>query len=274
MRLAGKTAIVTGSGRGIGRAVALKLACEGANVVVNDLDGDAAAAVRAEVEALGAGRAAIAAGDVTDRGFPGVAVEAALALGGLDIVVNNAGYTWDSVIHKMTEEQFCAILDVHLGASFRLLRAAAAPMRAAAKADAEAGREVFRKIVNISSIAGLSGNAGQSNYAAAKAGVIGLTRALAKEWGPLKINVNAVAFGVVETRLTQVFSDQRGSIDVAGRTIPVGISEQTYGAFAQAIPLGRPGSVQDAAGGVFLMCSPDSNYITGQVLVVGGGLRI
>ena len=202
-KLQGKVALVTGSGRGIGRAIALKLAREGARVVVNDLDAEPGNAVVAEIKALG-GDAVAVNGSVSEAGFADRFVGAALEkFSGLDIIVNNAGYTWDSTIQKMTDEQFQAMLDVHLVAPFRLLRAAAEPIRVFARKEAEEGREVFRKVVNISSIAGLYGNAGQASYSSAKASLIGLTRTMCKEWGRYKVNVNCVAFGLINTRLTQ-----------------------------------------------------------------------
>jgi 3-oxoacyl-[acyl-carrier protein] reductase len=194
--------------------------------------------------------------------------------GGLDIIVNNAGYTWDSTIQKMTDEQFQAMLDVHLVAPFRILRAAAEPIRIMAKKEAEAGREVFRKVVNISSIAGLYGNAGQASYSSAKASLIGLTRTLCKEWGRYKVNVNCVAFGLINTRLTQPIEAQQKTIDVAGRDIKVGVQPQMLDAMARMIPLGRGGTPEEAAGAVYLFCSPESNYISGQVIVAGGGLIV
>nr|WP_249787837.1 SDR family oxidoreductase [Bradyrhizobium sp. IC3123] len=270
----GKVALVTGSGRGIGRAIALKLAREGARVVVNDLDAEPGNAVVAEIEALG-GNATAVNGSVAEAGFADRFVGAALdKFGGLDIIVNNAGYTWDSTIQKMTDEQFQAMLDVHLVAPFRILRAAAEPIRVFSKKEAEEGREVFRKIVNISSIAGLYGNAGQASYSSAKASLIGLTRTMCKEWGRYKVNVNCVAFGLINTRLTQPIEAQQKTIDVAGRDIKVGVQPHMLEAMSRMIPLGRGGTPEEAADAVYLFCSPESNYISGQVVVAGGGLIV
>jgi len=192
--------------------------------------------------------------------------------GGLDVIVNNAGYTWDSTIQKMTDQQFQAMLDVHLVAPFRILRAAAEPIRVMAKSEAEAGQEVFRKIVNISSIAGLYGNAGQASYSAAKAALIGLTRTLCKEWGRYKVNVNCVAFGLIRTRLTQPIEATQATIDIDGRSIKVGVQPHLLSTFEKLIPVGRSGTPEEAADAVYLFCSPESNYISGQVIVCGGGL--
>ncbi|NJP94781.1 SDR family oxidoreductase [Nonomuraea sp. FMUSA5-5] len=273
--LDGKVAIVSGSGRGIGREVALKLAAHGARVVVNDLDPDPAAETLAAVRELG-GEAVACAGSVTDAGFGERFVGAALdAFGGLDIVVNNAGYTWDGVIQKMTDEQWDAMLDVHLKAPFRILRAAQPVIAAAAKRAAAAGEPIpCRKVVNISSIAGLSGNAGQANYAAAKAGVTGLTKTLAKEWGRYNVTVNTVAFGLIRTRLTETAAADGAAIDVQGRRIRVGIGTGLMERMERDIPLGRAGTPQEAAGAVYLLCSPESDYISAQTLVCGGGLTI
>ena len=271
--LAGKTAYVTGSGRGIGRAVALKLAAEGAHVVVNDLEAEPAEDVVAAITAAG-GDAVAAVGSVTDADFAERFVSAGLdAFGGIDIIVNNAGYTWDAMIHKMSDEQFEAMLDVHLMAPFRILRAAAGPIRDMAKREAEEGREVFRKIVNISSVSGTNGNTGQSNYASGKAGLIGLTKTLAKEWGRSKVNVNAVAFGYIETRMTEV-SDEKKTVTVDGKTVSVGIPSKVIEGVKASIPLGRAGTPDEAANGVYLLCSPESDYITGQVLMVDGGMSL
>ncbi|SCB41170.1 3-oxoacyl-[acyl-carrier protein] reductase [Bradyrhizobium yuanmingense] len=273
-RLQGKVALVTGSGRGIGRAIALKLAREGARVVVNDLDVEPGNAVVAEIEALG-GNATAVNGSVAEAGFADRFVGAALdKFGGLDIIVNNAGYTWDSTIQKMTDEQFQAMLDVHLVAPFRILRAAAEPIRVFSRKEAEEGREVFRKVVNISSIAGLYGNAGQASYSSAKASLIGLTRTMCKEWGRYKVNVNCVAFGLINTRLTQPIEAQQKTIDVAGRDIKVGVQPHMLEAMSRMIPLGRGGTPEEAADAVYLFCSPESNYISGQVVVAGGGLIV
>ncbi len=271
--LDGKVALVSGAGRGIGRAVALKLAREGARVVVNDLDGAPAGETVAEIVSRG-GQGVACAGSVTAAGFADRLVATALErFGGVDIIVNNAGYTWDGVIQKMTDEQWQAMLDVHLTAPFRILRAASGHLREAAKAEARAGKEVFRKVVNISSVAGLGGNAGQVNYSAAKAGVVGLTKALCKEWGRYKVNVNCVAFGLIRTRLTQPLSAGEASITVEGKTIGVGIQPGFIKAMEdELIPLGRAGTPEEAADAVFLFCSPESNYISGQVVVCGGGL--
>ncbi len=272
--LSGKVAIVSGSGRGIGRAVALRLAAEGARVVINDLDEAPANAVVQEIE-TGGGRAVACNGDVTAKDFGERFVQAATSqFGALDIIVNNAGYTWDSTIQKTTDEQFQAMIDVHLTAPFRILRAASEFIRSEAKKEAAAGREVFRKVVNVSSIAGLFGNAGQTGYSTGKMGIVGMTRTLCKEWGRYKVNVNAVAFGWIETRLTQAIQAEQATIDVAGREIKVGIQPAALQAFAQLIPLGRAGTPEEAANAVYMFCSPDSNYISGQVVVCAGGLLI
>ncbi|MCY1332560.1 3-oxoacyl-[acyl-carrier-protein] reductase FabG [compost metagenome] len=270
-KLEGKVAIVSGSGRGIGREIALKLHRDGAAVVINDLDAAPAEEVVATIVGEG-GKAVACIGSVTDAEFAERFVNTALdAFGRLDIIVNNAGYTWDNVIQKMTDEQWDAILDVHLKAPFRILRAAANYFRDSAKKEAEAGQEVFRKVVNISSVSGVFGNAGQANYSSAKSAINGLTKALAKEWGRYKVNVNSVAFGLIETRLTSAAAGAGATIDVGGREIKVGISQEMAKHVASAIPLGRAGTPQEAAGGVYLLCTPEANYITGQVLIVSGG---
>jgi 3-oxoacyl-[acyl-carrier protein] reductase len=270
-KLAGKSAIVTGSGRGIGREVALKLAAEGARVVVNDLDAEPAQEVVELIRSLG-GEAVACTGSVTAPDFADRLVKTTVDnFKGIDIIVNNAGYTWDNVIQKMTDEQWYAIIDCHLTAPFRILRAAQPIISAAAKAEAAEGREVFRKIVNISSGAA-GGNAGQSNYSAAKAGILGMTKTLAKEWGRLKVNVNAVAFGLIETRLTQALAgDQSKSVNIEGREIKVGVQQAMLDGARRMIALGRPGKAEEAAGAVYLLCTPESNFLSGQVLYCGGG---
>lgn len=266
-----KVAVITGSGRGIGREIALRLASEGASIVVNDLDAEPAKETVAAIEAIG-GQAVAVVGSVTDAGFADEFVRAAVdTFGGLDIIVNNAGYTWDNIVQKMTDEQWDAILDVHLKAPFRILRAAQPIIRELAKRDAAAGFVPTRKVVNISSVAGLGGNAGQANYAAAKAGVTGLTKTIAKEWGRYNVTVNTVAFGLITTRLTEASAAGDSQIDIAGQKIGVGVNPALLAAAEQMIPLGRAGTAAEAAGAVYLLCSPDSDYVSGQTLVCGGG---
>ncbi len=271
-RLEGRVAIVSGSGRGIGRELVVKLAGDGACVVVNDLDAGPANETVADIVAAG-GRAVACVGSVTDDGFAERFVQTAVdAYGGLDIIVNNAGYTWDAVIQKMTDEQWDAILDVHLKAPFRILRAAQPVISAAVKASRAAGVAVpCRKVVNISSLAGTGGNAGQANYSAAKAGVTGLTKALAKEWGRLNVTVNTVAFGLISTRLTDAPADGDSTIDIAGNRIKVGVNPDLLHTMEQMIPLGRPGTPAEAAGAVYLFCLPESDYVSAQTLVCSGG---
>ncbi|WP_028225032.1 SDR family NAD(P)-dependent oxidoreductase [Paraburkholderia ferrariae] len=270
-KLEGKVALVTGSGRGIGHSIALKLAGEGARVVVNDLDeAPAHEAVQAIREAGGEAVACIGnvtAPDFAER-FVGTAVE---HYKGLDIIVNNAGYTWDSVIQKMTDEQWYAMIDCHLTAPFRILRAAQPVIRALSKSETEAGRRVVRKVVNISSVAGLFGNAGQVNYSAGKAGIVGMTQTLAKEWGRLNVTVNCVAYGLIKTRLT---SGEAGAstANIEGREIKVGVNPDLLAAMERGIPLGRAGTPDEAAGAVYLFCTPESDYVSGQTLLCSGGL--
>ncbi|MBL6078372.1 SDR family oxidoreductase [Belnapia sp. T18] len=270
-KLEGKVALVTGSGRGIGRQIALKLAGEGARVVVNDLDDGPGGETVAEIEAAG-GTAIACNGDVTKDGFAERFVQAGIdGFGGLDIIVNNAGYTWDNVIQKMSDEQWMAILNVHLTAPFRIMRAASRFIREAARQEASEGREVFRKVVNVSSTSGVYGNAGQANYSTAKAGIMGLTKAMAKEWGRYKVNVNAVAFGLIMTRLTEAPAHGGATIDIAGREIAVGVRPEVLKNAETMIPLGRGGRPEEAAGSVYLLCIPESDYISGQILEVTGG---
>jgi 3-oxoacyl-[acyl-carrier protein] reductase len=272
-KLDGKIAIVSGAGRGIGRSIALKLAAEGASVVVNDLDPAPAGEVVDEITGTG-GRAVACPGSVADPDFGERFVGTATQhFGGLDIVINNAGYTWDTVVQKMSDEQWDAIIDVHLRAPFRILRAAQPVISKAAKAEAGQGLEIHRKVVNISSVAGLYGNAGQVNYASAKAGIVGLTRTLAKEWGRYKVNVNAVAFGFIETRLTTASADGSATIDIEGRQIKVGVNPALLEMAKQMIPLGRPGTPDEAAGSVVMLTYPEADYVSGQIIVTGGGFE-
>jgi 3-oxoacyl-[acyl-carrier protein] reductase len=265
--LDGKAAIITGSARGIGRATAELFISEGAKVLINDIDGDVAEQAAGEIE----GETAVFAGDLTKPGVPDELVaKANEAFGQVDIVVNNAGYTWDGVVHKMTDEQFQAMIDIHTVVPFRVIRALAPTWREAAKAELGEGREVFRKIVNITSISGTMGNAGQANYSAAKAGVTGLTKTIAKEWGQFKVNVNAVAFGFVETRLTAA-KEEAGSIEREGEKIELGIPEQQRAMASMIIPLGRPAQPEEAAGPVLFLASGLANYVHGQIVNVTGG---
>jgi 3-oxoacyl-[acyl-carrier protein] reductase len=272
--LDGKVALVTGSGRGIGAAIARKLAASGASVVVSELDPEPAAETVSAIAGQG-GRAVPLVGDVAAPDFGDRAVAKAIdAFGDLDIIVNNAGYIWNTAIQNMTDAQWYAMIDVHATAPFRILRAAQPHFRAAAKREEEAGAAKYRKVVNISSVSGLYGAATQFAYAAAKASLIGATRTLAKEWGRFRVNVNCVAFGYIDTRLTQRFEGAPATIDVKGARHKVGLDTRMVDALTPTIPLGRAGTPEEAAGSVYLLCIPESNYITGQILVCDGGPRI
>lgn len=267
-RLDNKTALVTGAGRGIGREIARQLAAAGAAVMVNDID-ESPCTATAE---LIVGRAAAVAADLTEAAAPQQLVDATLReFGSIDIVVNNAGYTWDNVIQKTSDEQFQAMLDVHLVAPFRILRAASGWIRETAKREKGEGKRVMRKVVNITSISGTDGNPGQAGYSSGKAGVIGLTRTMAKEWGRYNVNVNAVGFGLIDTRLTQPLTSEDDGIEIKGRRIRIGVQPKLLEAAEQAIPLGRRGTAAEAAGAVLFFCSPLSDYVTGEVLICGGG---
>jgi 3-oxoacyl-[acyl-carrier protein] reductase len=262
-----KVAIVTGSARGIGRATAELLSSQGARVLINDLDGDVSEQTASEID----GETLVFGGDLTKPGVCDELVEKVISeWGKVDILVNNAGYTIDAPIHKMSDENFQRMIDIHNVVPFRMCRAVAPHMREPAKKERAAGVEVFRKIVNVSSISGTMGNAGQANYASGKSGVIGLTKTLAKEWGQFKINVNAVAFGYIETRLT---ADKHVSntMEIDGQQVQLGIPSQMRQLAPQLIAFGRSGSPAEAAGGVFLLCTPWANFITGQVLGITGG---
>ncbi len=264
--LDGKVAIVSGSGRGIGRDIALRLASEGASVVVNDLDPEPAHETVEDIKAAG-GHAIACVGSVTDDDFAERFVGTAIdAFDGLDIIVNNAGYTWDTVIQKMTDEQWDTILDVHLKAPFRILRAAQPYIKANPT-------DYHRKVVNVSSVAGLYGNPGQSNYAAAKAGIVGLTKTLAKEWGRYKVNVNAVAYGFILTRMTEAVAGDDSFVEIGGRNIKAGVSAAVMERVKTSNPLGRPGTPTEAAGAVYVLCTQDTDYVSGQCLTVDAGSR-
>jgi len=270
-KLEGKVALITGSGRGIGRSIALKLASEGASIVVNDLDAEPAEETVQAIREAG-GQAVACVGSVTAPDFAERFVGTAVnEYKGLDIIVNNAGYTWDNVIQKMSDEQWYAMIDCHLTAPFRILRAAQPIISKLAKAEKEAGNRIVRKVVNISSVAGLFGNAGQANYSTAKAGIVGMTQTLAKEWGRMNVTVNCVAYGFIKTRLTvSAAGDATANID--GREIKVGVNPDLMAAMERSIPLGRGGSPEEAAGAVYLFCIPESDYVSGQTLMCSGGL--
>ena len=272
-KLKGQIAIVTGAGRGVGRATAMMLAKDGACVVVNDLDPDVAAETVSLIQQSGH-EATVVAGSVTDSDFPSLLIQGALdAYGGIDIIVNNAGYIWNGAMHNHSDEQFQAMLDVHLSAPFRILREFSSWLRPQANKEIEAGGQArCRKVVNISSVSGTTGSATQVAYSAAKAGVLGLTKTLAKEWGRYNVTVNCVAFGPIDTRLTQSYSDAPPTIDVGGREFKVGLSERQIQGLTATSPLGRTGKPEDAAGAVYLFCIPESNFVTGEVLTCSGGL--
>src|SRR5579862_8970652 len=223
--LTGKTALVTSSGRGIGRAIAIKLAEAGASIMLNDIDREPLMETGSLIGAAGFQVKAMP-GDITQPEFPQKLVDFTVkGFGSIDIIVNNAGYTWDNVIQKMTDEQFQAMLDIHAVAPFRILRAASGFIREAAKREAAEGRKVARKVVNITSVAATDGGAGQAGYSSGKAAVIGLTRTMAKEWGRYNVNVNAVGFGLIGTRLTQAWTDD-SKIEVKGREIKAGVRQE------------------------------------------------
>ena len=269
--LSGKTAIITGSGRGIGAATAELFTQHGANVVISDIDPAPAEATAIKIVASG-GQAISVAADVTDDGgIEELVGQTINTFGGIDILVNNAGYTWDGMMHKMSDEQWDAMLAVHLTAPFKIIRACIPYMREQAKKEiAENGQAKARKIVNISSTSGTRGNVGQANYAAGKAGIIGLTKTLSQEWGRFNIQVNAVAFGMIDTRLTQSEGTDNFT-ERDGQRVKLGIPEQNRQMAPMVIPMGRPGTAQEAAGPVLFLASDLANYVSGQVIEVAGG---
>lgn len=270
-RLRGRVALVTGGGRGIGLSLVHQLAAEGASVVVNDLDAEPAETAAQSIRAAG-GEAVAVAGNVTDRDFArrfiGTAVE---RFGNVHIVVNNAGYIWNGPIHRISDEQWDAMQDVHLKAPFRILRELRIFLDVRVAEERAANLRVHRKVVNVSSIAATGGTAGQSNYAAAKAGLHGLTRSLAKEWGALAVNINCVAFGYIDTRLTQEISGETFVL-IEGSTKRVGLTREMIEKIRERVALGRAGTPEEAAGGIMLFCLPESDYVTGEILEVSGGL--
>jgi 3-oxoacyl-[acyl-carrier protein] reductase len=271
--LNGKVAIITGSGRGIGRATACAFALEGARVVVSDIDSEPAEETVADIKSAG-GDAIAYVGDVTSPGFAeGIVAAAVERWRALHILVNNAGFTWDALIHKMTDDQWDKILDLHLKAPFRIIRAAKPYFCEAAREEMESGTNVSRKIINVSSLAGVGGNVGQANYSAAKSGIIGLTKTMSKEWARYNVQSNCVAFGVIDTRLTQ--EKEKGiTVETASEKIAVGVPKGQRDIFIKMIPMGRPGTPEEAAGAILFFASPLSDYVSGQVLVVGGGFSM
>jgi 3-oxoacyl-[acyl-carrier protein] reductase len=270
-RLAGKVALVTGGGRGIGLSVVQRLAREGARLLVNDLDAEPAEEAVKAINDAG-GEAIAYPGSVTEANFAANFIGAALSrFGDIHIVVNNAGYIWNGPLHKIGDAQWDAMQDVHLKAPFRILRALHGFVEPSVKRERAAGTLVHRKVVNVSSVAATGGTIGQANYAAAKAGLHGLTKSLAKEWGPLAVNVNCVAFGYIDTRLTQEISGET-VVMIEGEARRVGLTRELIEAIKTRIALGRAGTPHEASGGVMLFCLPESDYITGQILEVDGGL--
>ncbi|MFQ5351612.1 MAG: SDR family NAD(P)-dependent oxidoreductase [Candidatus Krumholzibacteriia bacterium] len=270
-KLDGRVAIVTGAAQGIGRCIAEKLAGEGASVLANDLDVNRLVSVTAAITESG-GSCVAFPGDVTDSEFGDAAVSRAIeAFGNLHIVINNAGYVWNSRIIDHSDEQWYAMMDIHATGPFRLLRAAGRHFKAAAKAG-DVSRA--RKVVNVSSVSGLFGEATQFSYSAAKSALVGMTRSLAKDWGRYNVTVNCVAFGFVETRLTQTYEDEVPEIEVQGRKLKVGLAAQQAATMKTVIPLQRAGTPEDAAGAVYLFCIPESDFVTGEVVAASGGLRV
>jgi 3-oxoacyl-[acyl-carrier protein] reductase len=267
-----KVCIITGSGRGIGAAAAMRFAQFGAKVVVTDIDPVPANETVARIQAAGGQALAVAADVTKDGDIEELVGQTVNTFGGIDVLINNAGYTWDGVLHKMTDEQWEAIIAVHLTAPFKLIRATVPYMREAAKAEIAAnGAAKARKIINVSSTSGTRGNAGQANYSAGKMGVVGLTKTLAKEWGAFNIQVNAVAFGYIDTRLT-ASKEVGAAIEREGQEIALGIPDQMRQMAKMAIPMGRAGTPDEAAGALVFFASDLSNYVSGQVLEVTGGM--
>lgn len=267
--------VITGAGRGIGAAAARMFARRGAAVVVNDLNDRACREVAAELQQFGAAAHAVP-GDVTRPEFSERLVAAAHgAFGQVNVLVNNAGFTWDGMLHKMVDDQWSRMLDIHVTAPFRIIRELSGYWREAAKQEiASSGApQQNRCVVNVSSTSGLHGNVGQANYAAAKMGIIGLTKTIAREWGRYGIRCNAVAFGFIDTRLTRP-KEEGHTMQVAGHDVALGIPAELRKTAFATIPLGRPGTAEEAAGGILMMASPLADYITGHTLEVTGGMGI
>ena len=273
MKLDGKVALVTGAGRGIGAATAKMLAAEGASVLVNDRDEAPCQQIAQAIRDAGGEALAYAADITQDQAAEQLIDQAVGAFGSLDIIVNNAGYVWNSAMHNHSDEQWQEMLDMHATAPFRVLRAYYPWLKAKVAEESVSGSPVCRKVVNISSLSGTEGAATQIAYATAKAAVVGMTRTLAKEWGRLNVTVNCVAFGPIDTRLTQVYEGDPPTIEVGNRDYKVGLASEQVKAMIKSVPLGRVGQAEDAAGAIYLFCIPESDFITGQLLLCSGGLR-
>ena len=270
-KLDGKVALVTGAGRGIGEATARMLAADGARVAITDLDEQELEATAAAIRAAD-GQASPLAGDLTDPSFPTALVTSVVAAyGGIDIIVNNAGYIWNGAMHNHSDAQWQAMLDIHATAPFRVLQAWFAWLRPVVKAEQAAGMVPCRKVVNISSVSGTRGAATQIAYSAGKAAVIGVTKTLAQEWGRYNVTVNCVAFGHIQTRLTQPYDDEPPRIRVGDGEYRVGLTRSQADQAAQRASLGRSGEPADGAGAIYLFCIPESDYVTGEVLTCSGG---
>jgi 3-oxoacyl-[acyl-carrier protein] reductase len=271
MLLEGKVALITGSGRGIGAEAARVFAAEGASVVVSDLDCEPAEETAVAIRDAG-GRCIAVIGDVTLPDFPSHLVRTTVdTFGDLSIIVNNAGYPWDGFIEAMTDEQWEEMLAIHLTAPFRLLRAATRYLVDAARKERAQRRPISpRKVINVTSVAGLYGSAGQANYAAAKAGIPGLTKTLAREWGRYNVQVNCVCYGFIETRLTAT-KGSAGEVEHNGHSIQSGIPQHMQQGGLLRVPLGRKGTPEEAAGPMLFLASPLSNYVSGAILEVTGG---
>lgn len=272
MSLLSKTALVTGAGQGIGRATAHRLARAGTNLAIQDIDAEALAETARGLASFDIQVLSLI-GDLTESGVPEQTVQDCIeTFGGLDIIINNAGYIWNGAVHNHSESQWQAMLEIHATVPFKILKAFSDWLRPTAKAEIEArGAAQCRKVINVSSVSGTQGSATQVGYAAGKAAVIGLTKTLAKEWGRYNVTVNAVAFGHIDTRLTQGYDDSIPEIKVGARSYRVGLSNQQRNALAKSVPLGRPGTSVEAAGAIYLLTLPESDYITGEILTCSGG---
>ncbi|TKX26311.1 enoyl-(acyl carrier protein) reductase-like protein 1 [Elsinoe australis] len=272
--LAGQVAIITGSGQGIGAEAARLFANEGAKVVVSDIDKGKADSVAKQINENG-GSALAVPGDMLDDAYLKELIKktAEFGNGKIHIIVNNAGFTWDGVIHKMTDKQWDTIIALHGTAPFKLVREAAPYFRVK---DGEP-----RNIINISSTSGLHGNAGQANYALGKAGVTGLTKTIAKEWGPaFGVRANTIAFGHIMTRLTAAKEEGAFVTTPDGQKVALGIPQAQKAAREggqtafKDIPLGRAGTATEAASSILAVVSPLFSYVSGQTISVTGGRNI